>query len=169
YSLDNELKNNNNTFTTYIDMQYYDDNIVLRSLDDQILYYSLVVQRGPEYGLIINKNKSKLILENENTLNNHKKQINKLFLSENINFNGNIDTLGIPHGEENFINTKLMEKTLKWRKELKLIFILEDCHIKFYLLMKYQNVSKMNYILRNIYINSKSEFFKNLKELKNQI
>src|SRR5690606_28413271 len=40
---------------------------------------------------------------------------------------------------------------------------------KFYILMRFQNVSKINYVLRNVYINIHGEFYKRLNQIKSNI
>ena len=58
-TLNTSSNNNlNQYFISYIDAQYYDDNLSLRKIEDQLLFYELLIVHGPEYGLIVNKNKS---------------------------------------------------------------------------------------------------------------
>src|SRR5690606_6909689 len=80
--------------------------------------------------------------------------------------NGNILCLGISHGTNEFINTNVQNKIDEWNKELKLIFSLDDQHIKFYILMKYQNISKMNYLLRNLNLIDNKDIIKELERIK---
>src|SRR5690606_7313999 len=42
-------------FITIADSQYYDNNISIRLLDNQILYYQIFNEIGPKYGLFVNK------------------------------------------------------------------------------------------------------------------
>src|SRR5690606_17398348 len=77
--------------------------------------------------------------------------------------------LGVPCGSNEYIEKELLAKIEIWKKELDIIFNLNDLQIKFYLLYKYQNISKINYILRNAPINFEGELYKQLKNIKKLI
>src|SRR5690606_5342313 len=100
---------------------------------------------GSKYGLYVNKKKSSIIVENRESIIQHNDILKKVFDNNHI------------------------LKIETWKKELEIIFNLNDLQIKFYLLVKYHNISKMNYILRNIPIKFDGEVYKQLKNVKKLI
>ena len=92
-------------FHTMGEAQYHDDNFSLRKIEHQLIYFDLFIKKGPEYGMIINKTKSKLIVKNKSNLTKYEEKIKKLFPNDDkICENGDFESLGIPIGSNEYKN-----------------------------------------------------------------
>src|SRR5690606_12868057 len=77
-------KEGKDEFITIVNTQYYDDNISIRIIEDQILYYQIFNEIDSEFGLIINKKKSSIIIKNKQVMEKHLILLHTLFDSQNI-------------------------------------------------------------------------------------
>src|SRR5690606_37379144 len=151
-----DLAQDESEFYTLADTQYYDDNISLRSIPAQLLYIKLLQQFGPEFGLYINVQKSKISVHDFDKLDQvNKNYILQYFSEANIQSHGNVDNLGIAFGEDTYVAKFMMDKIKNWENELELINQIKSHHIQFNILLKYYNASKLIYFLRNFVVLSR--------------
>ena len=146
-----EYTDTDNNFVTFADVQYYDDNVSLRTVDDQISYMEKLITFGPKYGIHVNKKKSVISINRLQSLPHRTRtKLLGLFNPDKINEMGNIQVIGVAAGTDEFAAQYVNDKLESWEKQLELIDKITDLHIKYHLAFRFQSISKANYITRNM-------------------
>ena len=134
-------------FKIVIQNDYCDDGLTIMKKNYIKEYIHTIENEYAKYNIKINKNKTKIIFNNNNE--NFKHEMNKQLSEYTLEFNGNFTYLGIPHGNDNYINDETKTKFKKIYKQLLHIQFINSTQIKNILLRKFYNYNKIIYVIKN--------------------
>ena len=145
---------------------YIDDNGQFAKNKFNLLYLRIYNKIAIKYGLNLKQSKNKLVIGKSldvlydklmhdiEQINNIDLDCNKLDINDiKICENGNCEVLGVPFGEQQFIDNYVNDKTKEWVKIMKLIRKLPKVSHQMKLLTNFYNINKINYLIRNITFN----------------
>ena len=110
-------------------------------------YMELLIQNYKEWNIEIHHKKTNIVLKTTNQL--IQQYIRSRMSNFQVNFEGNIEYLSIPHGTKEFVCQYVDELVKKLMIKLKHIESIKDRQIRTTLYMKFMNLNKVIYTLKN--------------------
>ncbi len=123
---------------------YLDDGSIGGSTTDVGKVFDLIVEKGEEYGLVVNKKKCVLVVDEE--------KLEEVKWSKELSIitNGNVDIVGVPIGSPDFVNSYFKEQLDELEIFCQRLRLLNDPQFAFLLLSKHGSICKVNYIMRTV-------------------
>ena len=110
-------------------------------------YIGLLIDNYGEWNMGIHKDKTNIVLKTNNPL--IQRYMKQHLEGYKLNFEGNIEYLSIPHGTKAFICGYIYKHVKKLMIKLKHIEAIKDRQIRTTLYLKFMNLNKVIYILKN--------------------
>ena len=129
---------------------YYDDGN--RTMQIKYVYDWIKCQQisYSKYGLQMNLDKTKMVMNTNDSLSyqGHIDKIKTLLKESNLIFDGSIESLGVPHGPDTFINEVMAKRLNPLMKTVKMIELIRDPQIKHNLYTRFLDYNKIQYSLQ---------------------
>ena len=110
-------------------------------------YMDLLINNYKEWNIGIHKDKTNIVLKTTNPLII---QYMRQHMSDfKLNFEGNMEYLSIPHGTKAFVNNYIFKHVKKLITKIKHIETIRDRQIRTTMYLKFMNLNKIIYILKN--------------------
>ena len=102
------------------------------------------------YGLEMNLDKTKMVMHTNDKLAylGHINRLKTLLKEKNLIFDGSIESLGVPHGPDSFINDVMAQRINPLMKTIKMIELIRDPQIKHNLYTRFLDYNKIQYSLQ---------------------
>ena len=141
--------------------KYHDDATDVANIDDLLLYFQESSKIYKEYGMEFTPTKSELIINRNVRID----QLPPIFQQFIISIE-EVEILGIPIGDIDYMNENVIFKLLKARQKLQTIKSFDSDKTKTDMIRKFNGTSKLMYLFSNIEYNSnETEYKKELKKL----
>ena len=109
-------------------------------------YLTFIEQEYHQCHIKINRSKTCIIMNTSNEL--IKQYINHTVGEMDVNFSGNIKFLGVPHGQNSYINDQMHAMCTKLQKKLLHIQLINDSQIRNIMYTKFMSYNKIIYALK---------------------
>ena len=141
--------------------KYHDDATDVANIDDLLLYFEESTKVYKEYGMEFTPKKSELII-NRNVRIDQLPQVFQQFIISVEQ----VEILGIPIGNIDYMNENVIFKLLGARRKLQTIKSFDSDKTKTDMIRKFNGTSKLMYLFSNIeYTPDETEYKKELKKL----
>ena len=132
-----------------IDFQvdYMDDGLQLMLSKYIAMYTKIMIEEYQIWSITVHADKSQIVVNtnDQQRINDMKQQMPNM----KVNTDGNYTFLGIPHGDKNYVTTKIRKHLTTLYKKLQYIQRIQNMQIRINMFRKFFNYNKIIYIIKH--------------------